>query len=251
MDIESIVAVLLITVVGAILLHWLRFQVSSGRSVGLRPLPGYIALKKQSGRAVESGRGAHFSLGRASLVSKASPASIAALTALDYLTEDGCASDVPPLTTSGDGTLMLAAQDSLRGAFNSAGRPGEYKPSLARFLAGSEFAEAYAAGASDVVNSEKLGSNLLLGRFGPEVAIIAEAGERKQLQQVIGSDDPTAMALAVTATDKVLLGEELFVAGAYLQGDPAQVASLQLQDVMRVIAIVGILLAAIFNLVVG
>jgi hypothetical protein len=58
------------------------------------------------------------------------------------------------------------------------------------------------------------------------------------------------MALAVATTDKVLLGEELFVAGAYLQGDPAQVASLQLQDVMRVIAIVGILLAALFNFVV-
>jgi hypothetical protein len=146
---------------------------------------------------------------------------------------------------------MLAAQDSLRGAFISAGRPGEYDPNLARFLAGSEFAAAYAAGASDVVNGEKLGSNLLIGHYGPEVAIIAEAGERKELQQVIGSDDPTAMALAVAATDKVLLGEELFVAGAYLQGDPAQVASLQLQDVMRVIAIVGILLAALFNLVVG
>jgi hypothetical protein len=251
MDIRSIVAVMLITVIGAILLHWLGFRVSSGRPVGLRPLPGYVALKTQSGRAVESGRGVHFSLGRASLVSPASPASIAALTVLDYLTEDGCASDVPPLTTSGDGTLMLAAQDSLRGAFNSAGRQGEYDPILARFLAGSEFAAAYAAGASDVVNGEKLGSNLLLGHYGPEVAIIAEAGERKELQQVIGSDDPTAMALAVAATDKVLLGEELFVAGAYLQGKPAQVASLQLQDVMRVIAIVGILLAALFNIVVG
>jgi hypothetical protein len=59
------------------------------------------------------------------------------------------------------------------------------------------------------------------------------------------------MSVAITVTDKVLLGEELFVAGAYLQGDPVQVASLQLQDVMRVIAIVGILLAAIFNIVVG
>lgn len=250
MDTVSIVAVSLVAVTGAILLHWLGFRISSGRPVALRPLSGYNALKSQSGRAVESGRGAHVSLGRASLISSASPVSFAALTALDYLTEDGCASDVPPLTTTGDATLMLAAQDSLRGAFAAADRPGEYDPKLAQFLASNEFAAAYAAGASDVVNSERLGSNLLLGRYGPEIAIIAEAGERKELQQVIGSDDPTAMALAVTATDNVLLGEELFVAGAYLQGGPAQVASLQLQDVMRVIVIVGILLAAIINLVV-
>ncbi len=251
MDIRPVVAILVIGIGGAVLMRWLSFRISSGRPIGLRPLSGYAALKTQSGRAVESGRGAHFSLGRASLASQASPASIAALTSLDYLTKDGCASDVPPLTTSGDGTLMLAAQDSLRGAFKSAGRPGEYQPRMAQFLAGSDFAAAYAAGASDVVNSETLGSNLLLGHFGPEIAIIAEAGKRKQLDQVIGSDDPTAMALAVTATDKVLLGEELFVAGAYLQGNPMQVASVQLQDILRVLAIAGILLAAIFNLVVG
>ncbi len=251
MDKVSIVAVLIITVVGVIVLHWLRFRVRRGRQVGLRPLPGFTALKSQSGRAVETGRGAHFSLGRGSLVTSASPVSIASLTALDYLTEDGCASDVPPLITSGDGTLHLAAQDSLRGAFKKARRSDEYKPAMARFLASNEFSSAYATGATDVINSEQLGSNLLIGRYGPELTIIAEAGIRNELQQVIGTDDPTAMALAMATTDKVLLGEELYAAGAYLKGEPAQLATLLLQDIFRIIAIIGILLAAIINLVVG
>lgn len=250
MDIVSIVAVLIIAIVGAVVLHWLRFRIRRGRQVGLRPLAGFTALKKQSGRAVETGRGAHFSLGRGSLVTEASPVSIASLTALDYLTEDGCASDVPPLITAGDGTLLLAAQDSLRGAFKKARRSDEYEPSLARFLAASEFSAAYAVGATDVINNEHLGSNLLIGRYGSEIAIIAEAGTRKELQQVIGTDDPTAMALALTATDKVLLGEELYAAGAYLKGEPAQVATIQLQDILRIIAVIGILAAAIFNLVI-
>lgn len=251
MDKVSIVAVLIITIVGVIVLYWLRYRVLTGRRYGLRPLLGFTALKTQSGRAVETGRSAHFSLGRGSLVTSASPVSIAALTALDYLTEDSCASDVPPLITSGDGTLHLAAQDSLRGAFRKARRSEEYKPALARFLASSEFASAYAAGATDVIDNEHLGSNLLIGRYGSEVAIIAEAGARNELQQVIGTDDPTALALAMATTDKVLIGEELYAAGAYLKGEPAQFATLLLQDILRIIAILGILLAAIFNLVVG
>jgi hypothetical protein len=59
------------------------------------------------------------------------------------------------------------------------------------------------------------------------------------------------MAVALTATDNVLLGEELYVGGAYLKGDPAQVASLQLQDMLRGVAIAAILVAAIFNIVVS
>ena len=102
-----------------------------------------------------------------------------------------------------------------------------------------------------MVSQGKLESNMLIGRFGAEIAILAEAAEREGMDQVIGSDDPTALAIAVLATDKVLLGEELFAAGAYLHGEPAQIASLQLQDILRVLAIVGILLVALINLVVG
>ena len=249
-DIET-TTILVIAIAGTILLYWLRARIRAGRAVSFRPIRGYSALRTQSARAVEGGRNAHISLGSTSLVSESSPGSIAALTAMDFLTEDGVASDVPPLVTMGDGTLMIAAQDSLRGAFAKSGRKRDYDPSLGRFIAATDFSAAYAVGVSEVVNSEKLGSNLLLGRYGPELAIIAEAGERKKLQQVVGTDDPTAMSIALAATDNVLLGEELYVAGAYLKGEPAQVASLQLQDVLRGVAIAAILLAAIYNFVVS
>jgi hypothetical protein len=52
-------------------------------------------------------------------------------------------------------------------------------------------------------------------------------------------------------TNKLLIGEELLAAGAYLQGKPAQIASLQVQDMLRVLAAVGIVLAALINLIVG
>ena len=250
-DLISAIAVLLITGAGAGLLYWLSARIKSGRRVGLRQLEGYEAIRNQSAKSVETGRGVHFSVGRGSLVGTANPTSIAALSALDYLSGEACASDVPPQTTAGDGTLLVAAQDSLRGAYKNAGRSTDYSPLNAQYLAAENQAMTFAAGVSDVVNRGELGSSLLIGRIGVEVAIMTEAAERGNMEQVIGSDDPTALALAITATDKVLMGEEMFAAGAYLHGEPAQIASLQLQDILRIVAIIGILLTALINLVVG
>jgi hypothetical protein len=251
MDLSSAAPILIFILVCAGLLFWLSYRVRAGRSVNLRPLNGYDALRAQRAKSVETGRGVHFSVGRANLSGSASPTSMAALSSFDYIASDACASDVPPVTTTGDGSLLLAAQDSLRAAYDAAGRPQDYSPQSAQYLAAENQAMTYAAGASDIVNQGELGSNLMIGRFGAEIAIVAESAERGDMEQVLGSDDPTAMALAVVATDKVLLGEEVFVSGAYLHGEAEQLASIHLQDILRVMAIVGILLATLFYLVVG
>jgi len=108
---------------------------------------------------------------------------------------------------------------------------------------------SYAGGVSDTLNRGDLGSSVLLGRFGSEITIMAEAGQRRGLEQVIGSDDPQAMAIGVAVSDKTLIGEELFAAGAYLQSEPAFLASLQLQDVLRVAVIVIVLLVALLDFI--
>jgi hypothetical protein len=66
---------------------------------------------------------------------------------------------------------------------------------------------------------------------------------------VIGTDNPGALAVAAAVTDHLLIGEELFAAGAYLEGKPAQVASLQLQDLLRLIIILAILGLAVSRLI--
>lgn len=251
MDLFTAAPILIIILVCAGLLYWLSYRVRSGKSVSLRPLDGYEALRAQRAKSVETGRGVHFSVGRANLSASANPTSIAALSSFDYIASDACASDVPPMTTTGDGSLLLAAQDSLRAAYDAVSRQHDYSPHLARYIAAENQPMTYAAGMSDIVNRGNLGSNLMIGRFGAEIAIVTESADRGGMEQVLGSDDPIAMALAVVATDKVLLGEEVFVSGAYLHGEPAQLASIQLQDILRVLAIVGILLATLFYLVVG
>lgn len=251
MNLVTSALILMLIIISAGLLYWLSARVEAGRRVYLRKLVGFEALRAQSAKSIETGKSVHLSVGRADLAGQASQTSISALTALDYVAEDACASDVPPMTTCGDGTLMIAAQDSLRAAYEAAGRRIDYSPITVQYIAAQNQPMTYAAGASDIINRADPGSNIMIGRFGAELAIVAESAERGELEQVLGSDDPTAMAIASVISDKVLLGEEVFVSGAYLQGLPSQLASIQLQDILRAIAIAGTLLAALFYLVVG
>jgi hypothetical protein len=248
-DIVAIAAVLIVVLVGAVLLVWFTRRHTAGWQVGQRPIAAFQALLAQSDRAVETGRGIHMSLGRADLGGQGNPAGIAALEALDIMAKAGARSDTAPISTVGDGALLLAAQDSLRAAHLGASRAQTYRPDMVRFISGRHFAMSYAAGVSDSLNRANLGSHIMLGRFGTEIAIMAEAGERLGLVQVIGSDDPQAMAIGLAVTDKVLVGEELFAAGAYLQFRPAFLASLQLQDVLRVAVIVILLLVALLDFI--
>lgn len=247
---NSLFALIVIVVVALLLLIFTRRQ-RNGRSTAIRPLPACNSLSNQVGEAIESGQQLQVSLGQASLVGAANPTSIAAIHILDYLAKDGCASGTPPMTTVGDGTLLPIAQDSLRQAHKAAGRLNEYKPAMTQFLAADSDAYAYAGGIAAILQQGKTSSNLLVGRFGPELAIPAEIAARKNMEQVIGTDDPSALAVATAVTDNVLIGEELFAAGAYLENKPSQAAGLQVQDLLRWLIILTILALAFSQLLAG
>jgi hypothetical protein len=245
MNAELILSAILILV--ALLLFFTRRQQRSDRHVALRPLSAIAALDDQLGEAIESGRQLHVSLGQGGLTGTATPTSVAAVHILNHLAQEGSASGAAPLATVGEGVMLPLAQESLRRAHDEVGRIRDYKPSMAQFVAVETDPYAFAAGVSSVIQQNQAGGNVLVGRFGPEIAIIAEAAARQNLKQVIGTDDPSALAAATAVTGDLLVGEELFAADAYLIGSPSQIASLQVQDVLRAIIAAVILILALVN----
>jgi len=229
----------------AVLLFLLTRSVQVGRQVALRPLPALDGLKGQLGRSIESGSPLHVTLGEAGLVNQAAPTSIAALHILDRLAIDGCANSTPPLVTVGEATLLPIAQDSLRHAFQEAGRRGEFAPEQARFIASETTPFIYAGGAASLLQQDRVTGNIAVGRFGPELTLIAEAANSRRLEQLLGTDDPTALAVATAFSPNVLVGEELLAAGAYLSNDAGRLATLQLQDIIRWVIAGGIVLLAL------
>lgn len=242
---------MLLAIIAIVLLLLLLTRgLQNGRTLPLRPLTGYTALAGQLGRAVESGRRLHVSLGRASLVGAGNPTSVAAANVLDYLAITGCASATPPLTTVGEGTLLPLAHATVRAACDEVGRPGDMDVRTVQFIATDTDPFVYAGGITAILPKSEIASNVLVGRFGSEVAIMAEAANRQEMEQVIGSDDPVALALATATTNNVLIGEELFVAAAYLDGRPSHLASVQLQDILRWLIIIAILGLSVYQLVI-
>ena len=224
-------------------------RLERGDGFDLRPLPGFDDLKVQIGRAVESGRQMHVTLGQAGLNGSASPTSLAAVNMMGEVAKEACANDAPPLVTTGEATLMLTAQEKLRHSFEAANRPNDYRSHMVHFVAHDTDPYTYAGGVSGIMHQDKVTGNVMMGQFGPELMLMAEAAQRQDMTQVIGTDDPTAMALATAVTDNTLIGEELFAAAAYMDKTPERIASLRIQDIMRVLVMVSIFAWAVIEFV--
>jgi hypothetical protein len=239
---------LAVIVITALLLILLTLRQKRGGTVTLRPLPGYNALRGQIGQAVESGSRMHLTLGQGGLPTVANASSIAGLAVLDSLAREGGVSDAAPLVTVGEGTLLPAAQDSLRRGLVEAGPNVPVDSSLVQFIAHDSDPFAYAAGVASVMQQNKVIGNVMSGRFGAELAIIGEAGQRQQIEQVIGTDDPVGLAVGTAVTDHLLVGEEHLAAPAYVEGRFSQIASLQVQDILRLLAAATILATAVYQI---
>ncbi len=243
-DFPLVLAVIALVVV--LLLRELR-RARRGILPALRPHAAYQALQQQMGRSVESGQRLHITPGQGELQSPQGPASVAGLGALAEIAAESSASGIAPLVTVGAGTLLPAAQGAVRRAYEASGRGAEFQPGDTHFLADSAFPFVYAAGATLLVQQSDVGSNVALGHFGGELGILAEAGQRRDPEQILGSDDPTAAAVAAAFTANAVWGEELFAARAYLGREPQQLASLRTQDMLRWLIALIVLVAALLG----
>jgi hypothetical protein len=208
-----------------------------------RPIPAFLRLRKEVGLAVEAGKRLHLSLGRGAITGPESAVGLAGLAAVDRVAQAASVSDKPPVATSGDASLSILSQDTLRSVYRSMGVEHSFNPSYGRLVGVTPF--SYAAGTLPVVFDEDVSSSVLVGHFGSEAALIADATERKGGVAVGGSDDLPGMAVLYATAGEPLIGEEVFTAAAYLGGTQAHEASLLSMDVLRYVVILLIVLGAV------
>ena len=95
------------------------------------------------------------------------------------------------------------------------------------------------------MRDENVSANVLIGHFGAESALLADAAERENAFLIAGSENLTAQALFYAGAREALIGEELFASGAYADSLPIHKSSLAVQDILRWIIIGSIILGAI------
>ncbi len=208
----------------------------------LRPIAAYERLNRSVGLAVENGTRLHISLGRGSLFTARGGSALAGLAMLRRLAERTSVSDRPPIVTSGDASLAILSQDTLQSGYRAAGAEDQYRLSTGRLIGLSPF--AYAAGTVPVMRDEYVSTNVIMGDFGAESALLADAAERENTNLIAASDNLSAQSVFYVSAQDPLIGEELFAAGAYVGAGASHEASLNAQDILRWLIILAILIGS-------
>jgi hypothetical protein len=208
--------------------------------VALRRIPAFDLIRNSMAEAAEDGRPVHLALGTAGIADVNSMQTMAALDVLDYLSEQVVVTTNMPLVTTANPTTLLLAQDISGRPFKDRGRLAQFDAQTVRFIGGSgeTAVSAYAAGILDLLDRQAVAANFLVGHFGDECVMMGEVAARHSIPQVAGSGNPAALALMALTADHMLLGEELFAAGAYLSRRPWHVSGLLAQDSARWIIVV-------------
>jgi hypothetical protein len=211
-----------------------------------RPIEAYERLNRAIGLAVESGTRLHLSFGSSNLFTSRGASALAGLAMLRKLSERTSLSDRPPIVTSGDASLAILSQDTLQSGYRAAAAEEQYRFSTGRLTGLTPF--SYAAGTIPVTRDESVSTNVFIGNFGAESALLVEAAERENTSVIAASDNISAQSVFYAASQDPLIGEELFAAGAYVGAGAAHEASLTVQDILRWLIIVAILLGSLLKL---
>lgn len=212
----------------------------------LRPIAAYDQLNRAVGLAVENGTRLHFSLGRGSIFPARGASALAGLAMLRRLSERTSVSDNPPVVTSGDASLAVLSQDTLQSGYRAAGAEEQYRFTTGRLAGLTPL--SYAAGTLPAIHDENVSANVYIGEFGVESALLTEAAERQNSILIASSDNLAAQSVFYASAQEPLIGEELFAAGAYVGAGAAHEASLNVQDVLRWLVVLGILIGSLLKM---
>jgi hypothetical protein len=128
-------------------------------------------------------------------------------------------------------TLLPLAQDAIRRPYGADREEATGAIRQVRWIAPEP--AAYAAGVMDILGTEGVDANVMVGAFGDEYLLMGEAASRRKITQVGGASDPNVLPFVYITADQTLMGEDMYAAGAYLGRKPWHIGSLLAQDFMR------------------
>jgi hypothetical protein len=235
-------------IVGLVAIFMAVFAFIHRRSTfSFRNIRAFSRVRRAANMVVEDGTRLHVSLGTASVLTPTGASALAGLALLRRLAEITSLGDRAPVATTGSGILNLLAQDTLRSAHDAVAVDQVFEINNARLAGFTPI--SYVAGVMPTFRDENISTNVLIGNFGPEVGLLTEASDRNATPVIAASDSLPAQAVLYASTAEPLIGEELFAAGAYLQAGTTHAASLVVQDILRWLIIVAVIVAAGLKLV--
>ena len=226
----------------SITIYYYIDRARSGEEIYLRTIPGLKAIEEAVGRATEMGKSVLFVTGISDLDQVET---ITGLNILGHVAEHTAKYETSLNVPVSKSIVMEAGREVCKEAYLRAGRPDLYYDDMVHYVTEEQF--AYTAGITGIMERDKPAACFYLGKFYAESLILAEAGNSIGAIQIAGTGSYTQIPFFVTACDYTLIGEEFFVASAYLSKKPELVGSIKGQDIVKLLVMIAIALTVVLN----
>lgn len=233
---------------GMLILIWIfilgNMEMAKKQLPTFRKLTGLDALPEMVGRAAEMNRPVHFTTGLGDLTGSVAPQLVAGLAVLAHVSEICANYGVNIIYSVYQAQVMPIATELMKEAYVKAGKSEEFQAEdQVRYLSGEQF--AYASAVQGIAERERPAANIMIGPFYAESMLFAETFNRIGSIQLAGTARGYQIPFFAVICDYLLIGEEIYAAGAYLSKDPQQAGTIRGQDYGKAVVLILIILGVL------
>jgi hypothetical protein len=204
---------------------------------------GLDAIEEIVGRSVELGRPINFTPGFGTLDrGDKTTQALAGYTILEYTAMIAGKLGATMIVTIDRPEWISMAEELVKNAYKISGNMDGYDPKNIRFISDQQM--PFAGGVCGILERQNVGGNILIGPFLAESLIIAETGAKIGAMQLGGTAETGQLPFFAAVCDYILIGEELYAAGAYLSKEPNQISTILVSDYVKLI-IIGLIILAV------
>jgi hypothetical protein len=175
------------------------------------------------------------------------PQIMAALSIFSQVAQNAARNNVQLIASVGQPDTMPILEEHVREAWASQGLPVPEMSEVLRFHTTEQF--SFVSAVTGIMRRERPAANVVVGPFYAESAQLVISGYQVGAMQIFGTARPSQIPLFAAFADYVLIGEEIYAAGAQIAGDRETLNTLITQDIGKGLSIflivIGTLLAII------
>jgi len=217
----------------------------------IRQLAGISVIPELIGRCAELGKPLHFTTGQGGSLAETEvgPQIMAGLSVFNYVARLCVKNGVKLIVSVGQTDTMGLLQEYVRDAYTAEGLPVPDMEEILRFHSRNQF--AFISAVSGLMRRELPASNIVIGPIWAESAQLVCSGLEVGAMQLIGTARTSHIPFFAILSDYVLMGEEIYAAGAQLSGDKQTTNTLAAQDVSKFISILLLIIGVVFFTMTG
>ncbi|MDP2856802.1 MAG: hypothetical protein Q8P50_02360 [Bacillota bacterium] len=222
---------------------------ATGKVPQVRRIAGLDAIDEAVQRATEMGRPVMMVPGTGDVTDAFAVQTLAGLAILRRTATLCARYDTKLYVSIKRANLLPIASEIVRESFANENKPDRYSEDTVQWFSDDQFAHALAT--VGVMTREKVASAILTGFFQAESLLLAEAAGQLGAITIGGCGRLSQIPFFVVCCDYCLIGEELMVAGAYLDRRPIMLGAIQGQDIAKsilvLLTIIGVAMMTISN----